>query len=145
MTERKIAEKKLKESLSSEYASLIKKKDKTVHYEETLPGEGLLTQLQSFKCSKKLCIRLSMLHFVIISAYLLIYFLCFYAVLFGFMTGLLIIILQLIISEDRPFLTGHQTPLDLAPGMLSTTLVLTCIVIKHDMFFLSAFKKVFMC
>uniref|UniRef100_A0A0R3W550 Sodium/potassium-transporting ATPase subunit beta n=1 Tax=Taenia asiatica TaxID=60517 RepID=A0A0R3W550_TAEAS len=48
---------------------------------------------------------------------LVIYFMCFYAVLFGILTGLLIIVLQLIISEDKPYLTGQQSPLNLAPGL----------------------------
>ncbi|EUB62877.1 Sodium/potassium-transporting ATPase subunit beta-1 [Echinococcus granulosus] len=48
---------------------------------------------------------------------LIIYFLCIYAILFGIMTGLLIIVLQLFISEDKPYLTGLQSPLNLAPGL----------------------------
>uniref|UniRef100_A0A5K3FP26 Sodium/potassium-transporting ATPase subunit beta n=2 Tax=Mesocestoides corti TaxID=53468 RepID=A0A5K3FP26_MESCO len=61
-----------------------------------------------FKCTQSYFKRLVVLLF---------YLLCFYLVLLGILTGLLIIVLQLIISDDKPFLTGKQSQLVLTPGL----------------------------
>ncbi|VEL06881.1 unnamed protein product [Protopolystoma xenopodis] len=49
--------------------------------------------------------------------YLFLFYLVFYAVLFAMMTGMLIFITQLIYSDDEPYRTGLQSPLNLTPAL----------------------------
>lgn len=112
-----IMKKGIKETGPPEYSTLIKK-ETSKHNVSYPPDEEVIERLRSYRCNRQLCLRISKLPVYIDHlAVLVIYICCLYAILFGFMTGLLIIVLQLIVSQDQPYLTGLQTPLELQPGI----------------------------
>ncbi|KAL5968218.1 Protein ATP1B4 [Taenia solium] len=106
MAEKKILNKQKLESQSFEYHSLLHR-NRSRYQTKSFYKNNSSHQYGSLHFNRKTLNRVL----------LVIYFMCIYAVLFGILTGLLIIVLQLIISEDKPYLTGQQSPLNLAPGL----------------------------
>lgn len=138
MSEKKTLEKRRLENRITEHSTLLHDKNYTDETEHIIKFKSLQKFL-AFDFNDHLTERKGNCNFLVryLLAWFIFYLLCLYTLLFGVLTGLLIFVLQLIISEDKPHLTGHQSLLNLSPGMLAY------LFFNVELFVLTIFKSPF--